>query len=67
MPGVYLGEGLYRIQFEDLVEFYLREEDIIGRLELRKILKNKSLYEDNAVVEEFNSILNNNSSAAVKR
>ena len=54
MPGVYLGEGLYRILFGDLVEFYLREEDIIGRLELRKIVKNISLYKGgNAVIEEF--------------
>ena len=45
MPGVYLGEGLYRVQFNDLVEFYVREEDIINRLELRKLLKNQSLYD----------------------
>jgi hypothetical protein len=43
MPGVYSGQGLYRVPFDDMVDFYLREEDIVGRLELRKILQNVSL------------------------
>jgi len=34
----YQGDGHYKILFSDLVEFSIREEDIINRLSLRKLL-----------------------------
>jgi len=34
----YQGDGFYKILFSDLVEFSIREEDIINRLSLRKLL-----------------------------
>ena len=72
MSGVYLGQGSYFVPFDDLVDFYVREEDIVSRLELRKLLKNQSLYtqnesQNNPILEEFESNQRRNMNAAIKR
>lgn len=53
----YQGEGNYKILYDDLIEFSVREEDIINRLALRKLLQaeeNSAGDSKPGLVEEFN-------------